>query len=587
MSESSDEEFDGFSPNEVDLAAQRYNDRLEQLGIGDLDVVDSDNEFSDENDPLVDEAGDRPAEADGWHANFDYYERGLPHIFLPRGNTGPTTVLDPDKEPVDFFSLLFTNAILQYIIQETDRYANKQIRDLPDENKSPWITPTVEEMKAFLGLCFLMGINVKPDIKSYWSTDVMLETPYFSKVMKRDRYMQIMRYIHFSNSEQAPQPGDPNYSKLYKIESLMDMFTDSMVSQYIPKRQLSVDEVMVPFKGRLSFKQYMPAKPTKWGIKMWAIAEANTGYVSYCQVYCGKTDGAAPGLANRVVKNCIEKANIIGQGYHVYMDNYFTSPALFTDLFQHFNTAACGTVRINRRELPKDIMKKNPEGVINRGDMQFRQKDAVAAVVWKDKKNVNLISSIHDFSVGAVQRNVQQADGIFQRQEIPCPQMISDYTQYMGGVDRADQYIQYYVFQHKTLKWPKRIFFTMIEMLKFDAFRLFLASPHHQPGPGKRPTTFLKFSKAVAAGLIAGYTGGSVRKGRPSLVPVDDRLTQRHLPGSFGNKSWCHVCHMRVKNNQQETCRQTKFGCLDCGKHLCLPECFTVFHSVKKLLLVL
>ncbi|CAG2210535.1 unnamed protein product [Mytilus edulis] len=207
MSESSDEEFDGFSQNEVDAAAQRYNDRLAQIGIGELDVVDSENEsendFSDENEPLVDEAGDRPAEADGWHENFNYYERGLPHIFLPRGNTGPTTVLDPDKEP------------------ETDRYANKQIRDHPDENKSPWVTPTVEEMKAFLGLCFLMGINVKPDIKSYWSTDVMLETPYFSKVMKRDRYMQIMRYIHFSNSEQAPQPGDPNYSKLYKIESLM------------------------------------------------------------------------------------------------------------------------------------------------------------------------------------------------------------------------------------------------------------------------------------------------------------------------------------------------------------------------------
>ena len=121
----------------------------------------------------------------------------------------------------------------------------------------------------------------------------------------------------------------------------------------------------------------------------------------------------------------------------------------------------------------------------------------------------------------------------------------------------------------------------MIEMLKFNAFRLFLAS-HIQPGPGKRPSTFLKFSKGVAAGLIGGYAGGSVCKGCPSLVLVDDRLTQRHLPGSFGNKSWCHVCHMRVKNNQQDTRRQTKYGCLDCGKHLCLPECFMVFHSVKK-----
>ncbi|CAG2198193.1 unnamed protein product [Mytilus edulis] len=234
MSESSDEEFDGFSQNEVDAAAQRYNDRLAQIGIGELDVVDNENEsendFSDENEPLVvDEAGDRPAEADGWHENFNYYERGLPHIFLPRGNTGPTTVLDPDKEPVDFFLI----AVYQ---------------------------------------------------------------------------------CHFA----IHHTGDR-------------------------------------------------------------------------QVYSGRINGvAAHGLANRVVKNCIEKANVIGQGYHIYMDNYFTSPTLFTDLFEHSNTAACGTVRINRRELPKDIMKKNPEGVINRGDMQFRQKDAVAAVVWKDKKKCKL-----------------------------------------------------------------------------------------------------------------------------------------------------------------------------------------------------
>ena len=224
-----------------------------------------------------------------------------------------------------------------------------------------------------------MGINIKPDIKSYWTTDVMLETPYFGKAMKRDRFMQIMRYIHFSNSEQAPQPGAANYTKLYKIESLMNMFTASMVQQYIPKRQISIDEVMVPFKGRLSFKQYMPAKPTKWGIKMWALAEADTGYVSYCEVYTGRTEGPAQGpLATRVVKSCINKASVNGQGYHVYMDNYFSSPALFNDLFHINNTSACGTVRLNRREL---FMRKTPEGVIERGDMQFRQKGALTAVV--------------------------------------------------------------------------------------------------------------------------------------------------------------------------------------------------------------
>ena len=48
-----------------------------------------------------------------------------------------------------------------------------------------------------------------------------------------------------------------------------------------------------------------------------------------------------------------------------------------------------------------------------------------------------------------------QVEGQFVRQPIPCPQMVSDYTSNMGGADKCDQYTQYYVFNHKTLKWPK------------------------------------------------------------------------------------------------------------------------------------
>lgn len=582
--ESSDDdyEFEGFSQNEINAAVQRYNDRLEQIGIGDNDnLLDSGDNDSDY-EPLVDERGDNQVvNDDGWHNGFQYYERGLPHLFLPRGNTGPTKVLGADKNPSDFFSLLFPDETLQFVLQETDKFAKKQINENPDENKSPWLTLTIPEMKAFLGLCFLMGINVKPDIKSYWSTDILIETPFFGKTMKRDRFMQILRYLHFSDSDLAPQPGDANFTILYKVNAIMSKFVDKMVDQYVPKRQLSVDEVMVPFKGRLSFKQYMPAKPTKWGIKMWALAEADTGYISFCKIYSGRTDGTANGLAHRVVKSCLEGAEVLGQGYHVYMDNFFTTPALLNDLFENHNTGACGTVRSNRRDLPRSIMRKNPEGITNRGDMQFRQKGAINATVWKDKKNVSVISTIHDSSTTTVQRNVQQPNGQFQQQDIPCPQMVVDYTQYMGGVDRANQYTQYYVFQHKTLKWPKRIFFTMLEILKFNAFKLFLCSPNHQPGPNRRTLTFLDFSKAVAEGLIGGYTGGSVRMGRPSLVPVEARLSQRHLPGTFQTKSWCHVCHMRVQSNQQDKRKQTKYGCLECGKHLCLPDCFTIFHTRK------
>ena len=43
-----------------------------------------------------------------------------------------------------------------------------------------------------------------------------------------------------------------------------------------------------------------------------------------------------------------------GRGHHVYMDNYYTSPALFQEL-RDLGFGACGTVRVNRRGLPPEM----------------------------------------------------------------------------------------------------------------------------------------------------------------------------------------------------------------------------------------
>ena len=48
---------------------------------------------------------------------------------------------------------------------------------------------------------------------------------------------------------------------------------------------------MIPFKGRLGMKQYMPQKPTKRGIKVWECADSANGYVVDLSVYTGKERG--------------------------------------------------------------------------------------------------------------------------------------------------------------------------------------------------------------------------------------------------------------------------------------------------------
>ena len=48
----------------------------------------------------------------------------------------------------------------------------------------------------------------------------------------------------------------------------------------------------------------------------------------YYEVNHGKKDQPQQGLERSIVTPCITGANTIGQGYHVYMDNFFTSPTL-------------------------------------------------------------------------------------------------------------------------------------------------------------------------------------------------------------------------------------------------------------------
>ena len=43
-----------------------------------------------------------------------------------------------------------------------------------------------------------------------------------------------------------------------------------------------------------------------------------------------------------------------GKGYQIFCDNFYSSPTLFSDLKKN-GFDACGTVRLNRNDLPKEF----------------------------------------------------------------------------------------------------------------------------------------------------------------------------------------------------------------------------------------
>ena len=73
---------------------------------------------------------------------------------------------------------------------------------------------------------------------------------------------------------------------------------------------------------------------------------------------------------------------------------------------------------------------------------------------------------------------------------------VIDYNTHMHGVDTADQYLAYYSFTRKTVKWPKKVFFYLLQRCLFNSYVIFSKN-----NPDSRKT-FLDFMSDITENLI-------------------------------------------------------------------------------------
>ena len=97
----------------------------------------------------------------------------------------------------------------------------------------------------------------------------MLATPFFGKCMSRDRFA-LLKYLHLSDNENNEDPA-------FKFREILDKFRIKFQSNYIPKENISIDESLLVWKGRLKWKRYIPLKRARFGMETYILAEAETG----------------------------------------------------------------------------------------------------------------------------------------------------------------------------------------------------------------------------------------------------------------------------------------------------------------------
>lgn len=61
---------------------------------------------------------------------------------------------------------------------------------------------SVADMKCFMVLVVAMGLVVQEELEDYWTTDPVLQTPFFSHVMSRDTFLNILAFLHLCDNTQ-------------------------------------------------------------------------------------------------------------------------------------------------------------------------------------------------------------------------------------------------------------------------------------------------------------------------------------------------------------------------------------------------
>jgi len=183
-----------------------------------------------------------------------------------------------------------------------------------------------------------MGLVQMPSIESYWSTKSRYLNSIVGKTMLRNRFDLILRFWHFSDNLKALED-----DRIYKVCGLIERLVKNYQSVMEPGEYMAIDESTVPFRGRLKFRQYIPGKAHKYGIKLFKICEMNE-YTHDVNVYAGKNQVKGKGLACRVV---LQLSNpFLNAGQTIVTDNFYTSLPLANELLEN-NTHLIGTLKSN------------------------------------------------------------------------------------------------------------------------------------------------------------------------------------------------------------------------------------------------
>lgn len=161
--------------------------------------------------------------------------------------------------------------------------------------------------------------NGHVNLRDLWPTDGT-GVEYFRATMSLFRFEFLMQCLRFDNigTREERRVSD----KLAPVRDIFEMFNANCAANYSASEATTLDEMLVKFRGNCPFRQYIPSKPGKYGLKVQALCDALMPYTMKMEIYPG-TQPPGPFSVSNAPLELVQRLaeNIRGTGRSITMDN--------------------------------------------------------------------------------------------------------------------------------------------------------------------------------------------------------------------------------------------------------------------------
>jgi len=478
-----------------------------------------------------------------------------------------------DKDPLFYFQLFLDENFYYYVSTESRKYFYKKCETEKNLNnykdKLYLLDPLF--IRKYIITILSMGLVDLPSYKLFWKKHPLFENFFVKSLISKKEFEFIVRFLHFESINIV-------HDKISKIRYLVNYF-NSLWTKYSPfAKTYTIDETMVPYRGKLGIKQYIPNKPIKYGIKIYAIADSDTAYVRKWHIYSGKYDRKD---TDNIVLELLEG---VASYSHIFMDSHFTNFPLLEHLHKMDYYFTC-SISKNKKGLPNKEENINLESnkikAYRSGDfllVKFKNKKLFFAVTnyyahrtFQITEKCRSEEKQQEESEKIKYRNENQIEDK-NRKQIRKPECIINYNLLARGVDKNNQLASFYFSNTRSVKWYKKIFLYAVEVCLINSYILF------KKYNNSKISVFdfkLRIIEAMRDSIIE-------KKEIVSDKIYADRLKGKHFleKNSENAQRQCKICSIK------KIIRRSRYHCHACKISLCVEGCFKIYHTKKELKLI-